>query len=227
MTPSPAETIEVDGSPVAALLDAPESPSFVYVLAHGAGAGMRHPFLASVASRLRERGSATLRYQFPYIEAGKRRVDAPEVAERCVRAAVTRAAALLPGVPIIAGGKSFGGRMTSGAQSQAVLAGVRGLAFIGFPLHPPGKPGTSRAEHLRQVKIPMLFLQGTRDEFATLELLRGVVDSLAPRAVLELFADGDHSFAVRKSSGRTNAQVLDALCDTLVAWAAGINAGSH
>lgn len=227
MTPTSPHAIEVDGLPVAALLDAPESPSFVYVLAHGAGAGMRHPFLASVASRLRDRGSATLRYQFPYMEAGKRRVDSPEVAARCVRAAVGSAAELLPGVPIIAGGKSFGGRMTSAAQSQEALAGVRGLAFIGFPLHPPGKPGTSRAEHLHGVQIPMLFLQGTRDEFATLDLLRGVVDSLAPRAELELFEDGDHSFAVRKASGRTNAQVLDAVCDSLVAWAARVIAGSR
>lgn len=226
MTSSSPHTIEAGGSPVSALLDAPESPSFVYVLAHGAGAGMRHPFLAAVASRLLTRGVATLRYQFPYMEAGKNRVDAPEVAAMCVRQAVAKAAELCPRVPIIAGGKSFGGRMTSEAQSRGALAGVRGLAFIGFPLHPPGKPGTSRAEHLRQVQIPMLFLQGTRDEFATLDLLRGVVDSLAPRAVLELFNDGDHSFAVRKSSGRTNAEVLDAVCDALVAWSAAIIAVS-
>ena len=167
-----------------------------------------------------------MRYQFPYMEAGKNRVDSPDVAVAAVRAAVARSLQLFPGVPVIAGGKSFGGRMTSEAQSREPLMGVRGLAFLGFPLHPPGKPGISRAEHLQRVRIPMLFLQGTRDEFATLDLLRSVVGSLAPLAALELFDDGDHSFSVRKSSGRTNAQVLDALCDTLVAWAGPIVARS-
>jgi predicted alpha/beta-hydrolase family hydrolase len=219
MTPSIPHSIAVGEARVSALLDAPDAPSVLYVLAHGAGAGMRHPFLASVAARLAARGVATLRYQFPYMEAGKHRVDSPDVAVEAVRAAVSAAARLLPGVPIVAGGKSFGGRMTSEAQSRGPLAAVRGLAFLGFPLHPPGKPGLSRAEHLRRVGIPMLFLQGTRDEFATLELLQGVVASLAPQATLELFEDGDHSFSVRKASGRTNAQVLDALCETLVAWA--------
>lgn len=187
---------------------------------------MRHAFLGSVASRLAARGAATLRYQFPYMEAGKNRVDSPDVASDAVRAAVAKSLQLLPGVPVIAGGKSFGGRMTSEAQSRAPLTGVRGLAFLGFPLHPPGKPGTSRADHLARIQIPMLFLQGTRDEFAALDLLHGVVSSLAPYATLQLFDDGDHSFGVRKSSGRTNAQVLDALCDALVAWARPLVRGS-
>jgi predicted alpha/beta-hydrolase family hydrolase len=212
-------TIPVGDGHVSALLDAVGSPSFAYVLAHGAGAGMRHPFLAGVASRLLERGVATLRYQFPYMEGKKGRVDSPDVAASTVRAAVAKATELLPGVPLVAGGKSFGGRMTSEAESRGHLDHVVGLAFLGFPLHPPGKPGVSRAEHLARVQIPLLFLQGTRDEFATLDLLRGVVDGLAPLATLQLFDDGDHSFGVRKSSGRTNAQVLDALCDALVAWA--------
>lgn len=218
MTSTP-QTIDVAGSSVSALLEAPDAPSFVYVLAHGAGAGMGHPFLGSVASRLQSRGVATLRYQFPYMEKGKNRVDSPDVAVAAVRAAAAKAVELLPGVPVIAGGKSFGGRMTSEAQSRSPLPGVRGLAFLGYPLHPPGKPGTSRAEHLQQVHIPMLFLQGTRDDFASLDLLRGVVGSLSPNAELTLVEDGDHSFNVRKSSGQTNAQVLDALCDALVTWA--------
>ncbi|MFN8574027.1 MAG: alpha/beta family hydrolase [Gemmatimonadaceae bacterium] len=215
-------TIAVGDTVVSALLDTPENPSFGYVLAHGAGAGMRHPFLASVASRLAARGAATVRYQFPYMEGKRGRVDSPDVAAAAVRAAVIKTAELLPGLPLVAGGKSFGGRMTSEAESRGHLPGVHGLAFLGFPLHPPGKPGVTRAAHLSNVDIPMLFLQGTRDEFATLELLTQVVSGLTPRATLELFEDGDHSFAVRKSSGRTNAQVLDALCDTLVAWAASV-----
>ncbi len=217
--------ITVGDGTVSSLLDAPANPTFAYVLAHGAGAGMRHPFLASVASRLLARGAATLRYQFPYMEGKRGRVDTPDVACAAVRAAVDKAAALLPGVPLVAGGKSFGGRMTSEAESRGHLPSVCGLAFLGFPLHPPAKPGVTRAEHLARVHVPMLFLQGTRDEFATLELLEGVVRGLAPRATLELFDDGDHSFAVRKSSGRTNAQVLDALCDALVAWATVVTTG--
>ena len=210
----------IDGgpAPVSALLTTPASPAFVYVLAHGAGAGMRHAFLASVAERLEARGVATLRFQFPYVEAGKGRPDTPAVAEATVRAAVVAAGRLLPDVPIVAGGKSFGGRMTSQAQAAEPLPNVRGLAFLGFPLHPPEKPGTSRAEHLSDVKVPMLFLQGTRDEFARLDLLEPLVASLGKRATLVLTNDGDHSFGVRRSSGQTNEQVLDALADSLVAW---------
>lgn len=204
---------------VSTLLDVADRPRFVYVVAHGAGAGMRHPFLEGVARALVASGGAALRYQFPYMEAGKSRVDSPDVATATVRAAVEAAASRLPGVPIVAGGKSFGGRMTSEAQARAPLPGVRGLAFLGFPLHPPGKPGTSRAEHLTRVDIPMLFLQGTRDEFAQLDLLQPLVASLAPRATLVLTEDGDHSFAVRKKvTGRSSADAFATMCDDLVAW---------
>lgn len=210
--------IEGGPSPASALLIAPPTPSFVYVLAHGAGAGMRHPFMASICNRLAERGAATLRYQFPYMEAGKGRVDGPAVAEATVRAAVGAASALVSGVPIIAGGKSFGGRMTSQAQAAEPIPGVRGLAFLGFPLHPPNNPGTSRAEHLQNVHVPMLFLQGTRDQFARLDLLEPLVTSLGEGARLVLTKDGDHSFNVRRASGQTNAHVLDALADSLLVW---------
>ena len=214
-------TIETAKGPVSGLLDSPPSPAFVYVLAHGAGAGMRHAFLESVADRLATRGAATLRYQFPYMEAGRNRVDPPDVAADAVRAAVVRAGELAPGVPVIAGGKSFGGRMTSEAQAREPLPNVRGLAFLGFPLHPPGKPATTRAEHLQRVRIPMLFLQGTRDEFAQLELLEPLVQSLGARATLTLTDGGDHSFKVPKAKGTAD-EVMNQLCDTLVAWAAGL-----
>lgn len=218
-TPKP-HTIETSRGAVSALLDAAGKPSFVYVLAHGAGAGMKHAFMQTVAASLVDRGAACLRYNFPYMEAGKSRVDSPEVAVETVNQAVRKAAELFPGVPIVAGGKSFGGRMTSEAQSRAPLPGVKALAFLGFPLHPPGNPGTTRAEHLSRVKIPMLFLQGSRDEFARLELLEPTVASLGPTAKLVLTPDGDHSFNVRKkNSGITTAQAVQALCDTLVSWA--------
>ncbi|MBV6521644.1 MAG: hypothetical protein MNPFHGCM_01788 [Gemmatimonadaceae bacterium] len=213
------EQIDVGASRVSILVDTPDSPAFVYVLAHGAGAGMRHPFLSAIAARLVARGAATLRYQFPYMEALRHRVDSPDVACASVRAAVSAASRRFPGLPIVAGGKSFGGRMTSEAQSRSPLPDVRGLVFLGFPLHLPGKPGTTRAEHLARVRVPMLFLQGTRDEFASLDLLRGVVKSLGDGATLVLVDDGDHSFAVRKSAGRTAAQVFDALADGLMEWA--------
>ena len=223
MTRDKAVTIDTGKGTVSGLLDAADHPSFVYVLAHGAGAGMRHAFMQTMARGLADRGAATLRYQFPYMEAGKNRVDSPDVAVATVSAAVAHAAELLPGVPLIAGGKSFGGRMTSEAQSRAPLAGVRGLAFLGFPLHPPGNPGIIRAEHLQRVTVPTLFLQGTRDEFAKLDLLRPVVESLGSQATLALTTDGDHSFNVRKSSGSTTAQVVQALIDTIVAWAAALH----
>ena len=223
MTRDKAVTIDTGKGTVSGLLDAADHPSFVYVLAHGAGAGMRHAFMQTMARGLADRGAATLRYQFPYMEAGKNRVDSPDVAVATVSAAVAHAAELLPGVPLIAGGKSFGGRMTSEAQSRAPLAGVRGLAFLGFPLHPPGNPGITRAEHLQRVTVPTLFLQGTRDEFAKLDLLRPVVESLGSQATLALTTDGDHSFNVRKSSGSTTAQVVQALIDTIVAWAAALH----
>lgn len=204
---------------VSGLLDHPPDSWIVYVLAHGAGGGMRHKFLESMAAALAARGVATLRYQFPYMEAGMKRPDSPRVAEATVAAAVRRAAELAPELPAIAGGKSFGGRMTSGAAARSLLPGVKGLAFLGFPLHPPGQPGTERADHLDEVNVPMLFLQGTRDGFAKLDLLEPLCRKLEPRATLHLVEGGDHSFGVPKSSGRSAAEVLDELADTLVRWA--------
>lgn len=203
------------------LIDGPAAPDFVYVLAHGAGAGMRHPFLATTARKLAERNVATVRYDFPYMAAGKSRVDSPAVATVAVREAVAEAAKRFPGVPIVAGGKSFGGRMTSQAQSDAPMPGVVGLAFLGFPLHPPGKSGTERAEHLQKVKVPMLFLQGTRDTFAELALLQQVVKSLGKRATLSLIEGGDHSFKAPKSAGSPD-EIMSRLCDTLCTWAKGL-----
>ncbi len=207
---------------VSGLLLRPDGARLLYVLAHGAGAGMRHPFLESIAQRLAQRSIATLRYQFPYMEQRARRPDPPAVAAATVRAAVIEAAGVAPGLPLLAGGKSFGGRMTSTAQAEAPLPGIRGLVFLGFPLHPPGRLGDSRAEHLAQVQIPMLFLQGTRDDFADLKLLRPVVKRLGARATLHLVEDGDHSFKVLKRSGRTEVEVMAELVETIVAWAAGI-----
>lgn len=207
-----------DASSVSALLLLPAGARALYVLAHGAGAGMRHPFLAALAERLAERGIGTLRYQFPYMERRAKRPDPPAVAQAAVRAAVAGAARQAPGLPLIAGGKSFGGRMTSAAQAMAPLEGVRGLAFLGFPLHPPGRPGDERAEHLARVRIPMLFLQGTRDEFADLKLLRPVVERLGGRATLHLVEGGDHSFHVLKRSGRTDADVMNELTAAIGEW---------
>ena len=203
---------------VSGLLLRPDGARLLYVLAHGAGAGMRHPFLESISQGLAERSIATLRYQFPYMEQRARRPDPPAVAAATVRAAVIAAARVAPGLPLVAGGKSFGGRMTSTAQAEQPLPGVRGLVFLGFPLHPPGRPGDSRAEHLARVQIPMLFLQGDRDQFADLKLLKPVVSGLGERATLHLVEGGDHSFHVLKRSGRTDAEVMGELLDTIVAW---------
>src|SRR5437660_3748430 len=208
---------------VSGLLLRPKDARLLYVLAHGAGAGMRHPFLESISQRLAEQGIATLRYQFPYMERRSRRPDPPAVAAAAVRAAVAEAARLAPGLPLVAGGKSFGGRMTSTAQAEEPLPGVRGLVFLGFPLHPPGRPGDARADHLAEVQIPMLFLQGTRDEFADLELLRPVVKRLGDRATLHLADGGDHSFHVLKRSGRTDAEVMGELVDAIAAWTSGLD----
>src|SRR6266702_4595983 len=207
---------------VSALLLRPPDARVLYVLAHGAGAGMRHPFLESIAQRLAERNVATLRYQFPYMERRASRPDTPAVAAAAVRAAVSEAARVAPGLPLVASGKSFGGRMTSTAQAEESLPGVRGLVFLGFPLHPPGRPGDSRAEHLARVQIPMLFLQGTRDDLADLKRLKPVVKGLGERATLHLVEGGDHSFHVLKRSGRTDTEVLAELVETIVAWTAGI-----
>ena len=201
----------------------PPRPSFAYVLAHGAGAGMRHPFMEAFAQALHDRGAATLRYEFRYMEEGRKRPDPPAIAADRVREAVERARAEWPGLPLVAGGKSFGGRMTSTAQAERPLDGVVGLAFLGFPLHPPGKPSVERAEHLVRVQVPMLFLQGTRDEFADLELLTGVRDKLGRRATLHLIQEGDHSFKVPKRAG-TAEGVMGELADTIVAWGTGLSA---
>jgi uncharacterized protein len=216
-----ALTLQVgEAETVSALLLAPAEPRACYVFAHGAGAGMQHDFMAAFAEGLAARDVATLRYQFPYMEKGGKRTDPPALAHAAVRAAVGEAARLLPGLPLFAGGKSFGGRMTSQAQAKVALSGVRGLVFVGFPLHPAGKPGIERAAHLSQVEIPMLFLQGTRDELAELELLEPVVEALGARATLERFDDADHSFHVRARSGRNDAQVREAMLDAALAWMA-------
>jgi len=203
---------------VSALLQRPPEARLLYVLAHGAGAGMRHPFLASMASALAERGIATFRYQFPYVEAQTRRPDPPGVLEATVRSAVAAAASAAPGLPLVAGGKSLGGRMTSNAQAKQPLPGVRGLVFLGFPLHPPKRPGDARAEHLSAVQVPMLFLQGTRDDLAELQLLEPVCRRLGDRATLHVVEGADHSFRVLKRSGRNDADVLEELVDTVATW---------
>ncbi|PYO60931.1 MAG: alpha/beta hydrolase [Gemmatimonadetes bacterium] len=203
---------------VSGLLVRPPDARLLCVLAHGAGAGMRHPFLEAVARALAEQKIATLRYQFPYMEQRARRPDPPAVAAATVRAAVAEAARVAPGLPLIAGGKSFGGRMTSTALAEEPLPGVRGLVFLGFPLHPPGRPADKRAEHLAQVRIPMLFLQGDRDEFADLKLLGPVIKQLGERATLHLVAGGDHSFHVLKRSGRTDGDVMGELVQAMVDW---------
>jgi len=210
------------GARVSGLLLRPDGARLLYVLAHGAGAGMRHPFLETVAQLLGERGVGTLRYQFPYMERRASRPDPPAVAAAAVRAAVAEAGRVAPGLPLVAGGKSFGGRMTSTAQTEAPLPGVRGLVFLGFPLHPPGRPGDSRAEHLAQVQVPMLFLQGERDDFADPTLLKPVIKRLGARATLHLVEGGDHSFHVLKRSGRTDVDVMSELVDAIVKWAAEI-----
>jgi hypothetical protein len=201
------------------LLVEPPRPAAVLVLAHGAGAGMRHPFLEGLARALAGRGIATLRYEFGYMAERRRRVDPPAVATARVREAVEEAARAVPGVPLLAGGKSFGGRMTSQAQAERPLPEVRGLVFVGFPLHPPARPGTERAEHLQRVSVPMLFLQGTRDTFARRDLLEPVVAGLAPRARLVWTDGGDHSFAVR---GRPQDVVLGVLAETVAGWATAL-----
>jgi len=207
-----------EGGPVSALLMRPPHARACVVLAHGAGAGMTHPFMETVASGLCEREIATLRYQFPYMETGSKRPDSPAVAHAAVRAAVDEAARRCPEMPLIAGGKSFGARMTSQAQAIAPLAGVRGLAFLGFPLHPAGKPSTDRAAHLADVKIPMLFLQGTRDTLAELTLLAPIVKTLGRKAALHVVDGGDHSFHVLVRSGRNDADVMTGICDAMALW---------
>jgi predicted alpha/beta-hydrolase family hydrolase len=209
-----------DVSTVSALLLRPEAARAAYVFAHGAGAGMAHPSMAALAEGLAERGIATLRYQFPYMEKGGKRPDPPAVAQATVRAAVAEMTRHCGELPLFAGGKSFGGRMTSQAQAKAPLESVRGLVFLGFPLHPAGKPSSERAAHLAEVKIPMLFLQGTRDALAELELLEPVVKGLGSRAKLHLAQEADHSFHVLKRSGRDDREVMAEVLDAFAAWVA-------
>jgi hypothetical protein len=224
---SGAQPVVIDtggGGRVSGLLQSPRDARACFVLAHGAGAGMAHPFMASVAAGLAERGIAALRYQFPYMERGAKRPDAPAAAQAAVRAAVAEAARLLSGLPLFAGGKSFGGRMTSQAQAASPMAGVRGLAFLGFPLHAPGKASDERGKHLFEVQVPMLFLQGSRDDFADMALLGPLVERLGARALLKVFADADHSFHVPARSGRKDAEVREEMLDALAAWIGAVAA---
>jgi predicted alpha/beta-hydrolase family hydrolase len=216
--PQPVTIVVDETQRVSGLLQTPQDAYACYVVAHGAGAGMAHPFMTAIARDLGQRGIATLRYQFPYMERGSKRPDTPKVAQATVRAAVAEAVRLVPELALFAGGKSFGGRMTSQAQAAAPLSGVRGLAFLGFPLHPPGTPSDERGAHLFEVRIPMLFLQGTRDEFAELPLLKALVAKLGARATLKLFDDADHSFHVPARTGRKDSGVRAELADSLVAW---------
>jgi predicted alpha/beta-hydrolase family hydrolase len=222
--PGPQQlTIKIgDAGSVSGLLTRPSKPHACFVFAHGAGAGMVHPFMEKVAAGLGERHIATLRYQFPYMEKGSKRPDSPAVAHAAVRAAVAEAARRCEGVPLIAGGKSFGGRMTSQAQALQPLAGVRGLAFFGFPLHPAGKPSNERAKHLADIDVPMLFLQGTRDALAELTLLEPAVKSLGSSATLHPVKDADHSFHVLARSGRNDGEVMNEILDAFAAWAGAI-----
>lgn len=214
--------LTVDGdTTVSALWTLPPRAIATYVFAHGAGAGMNHGFMAALSQALFEQSVATLRYQFPFMERGSRRPDSPAVAHAAVRAAVAVARERLPDTPLFAGGKSFGGRMTSQAQAVQPMPGVRGLVFVGFPLHPAGKPGIGRAAHLAEVDVPMLFLQGTRDELADLALLQGVVQGLGDRATLHVEDGADHAFHVRVRSGRNDAQVVQALAVCMAAWFGG------
>ena len=206
------------GGEVSALLMLPAKARMMLALAHGAGAGMSHPFLASLAAELAAAGVATLRYQFPYMEQRRGSPDSPAVATATVAAAVHAAWEQAPDLPLFAGGKSFGGRMTSQAAAEGLLSGVRGLVFVGFPLHPPNKPGTKRAEHLKQVTVPMLFLQGTRDTLADLTLLKPICKDLGSRATLHIIETADHSFHMLKKSGKTDAQALRELAQTTASW---------
>jgi len=212
-------TIRVDKTrTVSGLVQMPDRAFACCVLAHGAGAGMTHRFMADVADGLERRGVATLRFQFPYMEAGSKRPDRPALAHAAVRAAVAAAGGYAPVLPMFAGGKSFGARMTSQAQADASLPNVRGLVFFGFPLHPTGKPSNERAAHLSAVRIPMLFLQGTRDALADTRLLVPVVEALGARATLKVIDGADHSFHVPVKSGKRDDQVLGEILDIAGTW---------
>ena len=215
-------SVIVDKGSVSAEFLSPARARLCYVFAHGAGAGMAHPFMEAVARGLGARDIATLRFQFVYMEQGGKRPDAPKLAHAAVRAAVAKAGELLPDVPLIAGGKSFGGRMTSQAQALAPLAGVRGLAFLGFPLHAAGQPSDERAAHLFDVRVPMLFVQGTRDALAEMKLLKPLIKKLGARATLHAVDEADHSFHVPVKSGRKDAEVRDEFLDAFAAWASKV-----
>ena len=217
-SPEPVTITIDDAQRVSGLLQSPPEARVCYVLAHGAGAGMTHPFMAAVANGLAERGIATLRYQFPYMERGSRRPDVPKLAHDTVRAAVMEASRLVPNLALFAGGKSFGGRMTSQAQAAAPLPGVRGLVFLGFPLHPAGRPSDERGKHLFDAQIPMLFLQGTRDELANLPLLQTLAERIGSRATLKLFQDADHSFHVPARTGRNDSEIRTEMLDAFAKW---------
>lgn len=211
-------SIQVDAATVSGLLLAPDDARACYVFAHGAGAGMEHAFMKATAHELAALGIATLRFQFPYMERGSKRTDPPPLCHATVRAAVELAARLVPNTPLFAGGRSFGGRMTSQAQADKGLPGVRGLVFLGFPLHPAGRPESSRAAHLVKVATPMLFIQGTRDELATLSLLEPLVEQLGARATLHLLQDADHSFHVPAKTGRKDPAVRAEALGAMSAW---------
>jgi hypothetical protein len=218
VSPRPATITVDDAQRVSGLLQAPPGARACYVMAHGAGAGMAHPFMTAAADELAARGIATLRYQFPYMEQGSKRPDTPKLAQATVRAAVAEAQRRVPELPLFAGGKSFGGRMTSQAHAAAPLPGVHGLVFLGFPLHPAGRPSDERGAHLFAVRIPMLFLQGTRDQLADLQLLQGLAGRLGDVATLKLLQDADHSFHVPARTGRKDAEVLAEVADALAEW---------
>jgi hypothetical protein len=221
VTSADSQSVEIvidDATRVSGILTAPRESAACFVVAHGAGAGMRHPFMANLATDLAALRIATLRYQFPYMERRGKRPDTPAVCHATVRAAVAAASGLVPGLPLIAGGKSFGGRMTSQAQAIGPLPGVRGLAFLGFPLHPPKQPSDTRGEHLAQVQIPMLFLQGSRDAFAEPGLLNPLVERLGGRATLCVLRDADHSFHVPARSGKNDGQINTEMLEALANW---------
>ncbi|HJZ63633.1 MAG TPA: alpha/beta family hydrolase [Candidatus Acidoferrum sp.] len=215
--------IEVEGGrAVSGVFVLPEKAKWILVLGHGAGAGMHHPFMSALVEELARVGMATLRYQFPYMEEKRKAPDKPAVLTATVAAAVRAAAKAVPDLPLIAGGKSMGGRMTSQAAAEGMLPEVRGLVFFGFPLHPPKQPGTKRAEHLTKVTLPMLFLQGTRDDLADLKLLKPICKKLGKQATLRVIETADHSFHVLKKSGRSDEEVLRELAETTVGWAANL-----
>ena len=207
---------------VSALLLRPDNAKWLYVFGHGAGAGMEHRFMSAMSEQLAEVGIATLRYNFPYIEQGRRSPSAPGISTATVRSAVTKAREVAGDLPLLAGGKSYGGRMTSQASAKEPLEGVKGLVFLGFPLHAPGRPGAERGAHLHEVTVPMLFLQGTRDKLADLSLLKPLLKDVGRKATLKEIDGGDHSFKVLKSAGKSEEEVVEELAQRMRDWAEGL-----